>query len=505
LRTGSFNSSVLNRVRAAWPVETAARAAVLINSAAYFAHLETALRQARRSIFIIGWDFDGGIALRPGLSSLPLGLFLRSLADDRPELEIRILVWSLAVIHAAGAPLPLLTGLGWPDHPRIRLKLDREHPIYASHHQKIVSIDDSLAFVGGIDLTVSCWDTAEHLAHHPLRRNPDGSQYGPVHDSQLLVDGAAARSVGAIVRERWRAATGEIVPPAPCAHDPWPADVAPDMEQVPVALLRTRPRWRGAKGEQEGAFFAFAALRAAKRYIFIEQQYLTVEAIGKLLAQSLRRPTGPEIVLLVNARLVGSAERIFLGGNRDRLLGRLQRADRFGRLRAVYPVVPGPDGDCPIKLHAKLMIVDDDFVRIGSSNLNNRSMGLDTELDLVLHAGDAAQRRTIASIRDRLLAEHLGVEASAIAGAIDAGGSVVAALDTFNGGPRGLRAFDCAGASGSPRPLWGTGLIDPKRPLRLWQPLTVRLVGLANWYAGRLARGKSARPRRGAIGQVPAE
>jgi phosphatidylserine/phosphatidylglycerophosphate/cardiolipin synthase-like enzyme len=502
---GSFVTSALYRARKTWPVETADRAAVLIDSATYFAHLETALRQARRSIFIIGWDFDGGISLRPGTSQLPLGPLLRSLADDRPELEIRILVWSLAVIHAAGAPLPLLTGLGWPDHPRIQLKLDTEHPIYASHHEKIVCLDDSLAFVGGIDLTVGRWDTSEHLAHHPLRRNPDGSGYGPVHDSQLVIDGAAARGVAALVRNRWHSATGEPVPSVSTSDDLWPAEVTPDMEQVSVALLRTRPRWRGAKGAREGARFVFTALAAAERYIFVEQQYLTVEAIGRLLGRSLRRPKGPDIILLVNARLDGSAERIFLGGNRDRLLSRLQSADRFGRLRAVHPVVPGPEGDCQVKVHAKLIIVDDDFVRIGSSNLNNRSIGLDTELDLALHAQGADQRRAIASIRDRLLAEHLGVEPSLFAGAVAETKSVVAAVDRFNGGPRGLRAFDYANAAGLQRPLWGTALIDPKRPLRLWQPLIVRLVGLANRYAERLARGRSARPRRRATDQVPAE
>jgi phosphatidylserine/phosphatidylglycerophosphate/cardiolipin synthase-like enzyme len=73
--------------------------------------------------------------------------FLRSLVEARPDLEVRILVWSIAVLHAPGSPMELLVGAEWQQHPRIHVKLDTEHPVYAAHHQKIVVIDDRVAFV----------------------------------------------------------------------------------------------------------------------------------------------------------------------------------------------------------------------------------------------------------------------------------------------------------------------------------------------------------------------
>ncbi len=445
--------------------------AVLIDSESYFATLEETLSRARRSIVIVGWDFDGGIRLRPGLSPLALGPFLRRLVEDKPDLTIHILVWSMAVLHAAGAPIPLLTGLGWPDHPRIQLRLDTDHPIYAAHHQKIVCVDDCIAFVGGIDLTVGRWDTSEHRAHDPRRLNPDGIYYGPLHDSQMVVDGAAARAVSVIARQRWLDATKQPLAAVDDNGDLWPAALEPDFHKIGVALSRTSPRWRGAKGVREGQACTKALLRAAERTIFIEQQYLTVRSFARIFRRALKRTRGPEIVLIVNDKLEGTVERIYMGGNRDRLLLWLKRADRHGRLRAVYPVVPDSGGDCLVKVHAKLMIVDDEYLRIGSSNLNYRSTGVDTECDLTIQAKETADRQKIAEIRNRLLSEHLGVAIEMVEETIRETGSLVQTIDTLSGNPRSLRPYRIARHAFPTHRVWGTFLIDPSRPLRLLTPL----------------------------------
>ena len=170
--------SILRAGQNCWRVAQADRAAVLIDGAPYFAHLETALRNAQRSILIVGWDFDGSIRLCPDRcaeDSPPLGPLLRSLVEERPELEVRILVWSVAVVHAPGAPGPLIFGADWQNHPRLHIKLDTHHPLYAAHHQKIVCIDDALAFVGGMDLTVERWDTERHACDDPIRMRDDGT------------------------------------------------------------------------------------------------------------------------------------------------------------------------------------------------------------------------------------------------------------------------------------------------------------------------------------------
>jgi phosphatidylserine/phosphatidylglycerophosphate/cardiolipin synthase-like enzyme len=469
---GAAGWRIIRPERNCWRVAEAGRAAVLVDGGPYFAHLEDALRQAQRSILIIGWDFDGRIRLRPDVddqTSPPLGPLLRSLVEARPDLEIRILVWSVAVIHAPGAPLPLLFGAEWQDHPRIRLKLDTRHPKYAAHHQKIICIDESLAFVGGIDLTVRRWDRKQHLAHDPVRLSPEGEPYSPVHDIQMVVDGDAARALCALGRSRWQNATGEAMGDCPPYDGLWPSALEPHFTETPVAVARTAPSWDNEPCIMEAAVLTTDALRAAQRTIYIEAQYMTAPYVGDVLAESLARKAGPEVIVLMTHLSRGLLERLVMGRNRDRLIRRLKRADRYNRFRVYYPVVPRDDGEQQVMVHSKLIIVDDLFIRVGSSNLNNRSIGLDTECDLGIEATTDAARAAIASIQRQLVAEHLDAEPATVAKAIAATGSVIAAIERLNTRPRGLRPFEAMSGSGPDQPVFGTGLLDPKRP---FEPLS---------------------------------
>jgi phosphatidylserine/phosphatidylglycerophosphate/cardiolipin synthase-like enzyme len=461
-----------------WRVAPAHRAAVLVDGAAYFSALEAALRRARRSILIVGWDFDGSIRLRPDADpadSPPLGPLLRSLVEREPDLEIRILVWSIAVVHAPGDPVPLVFGADWQDHARLQVKLDTHHPLYAAHHQKIVCIDGEVAFVGGMDLTVRRWDTPSHASDDPHRVQSDGTPYDPVHDLQMIVDGEAARSVCEVARDRWHVATGEELPPCRAdGHDPWPVGLRPDFGDIPVAIARTMPEWNGQPEVAEVAALSLDALEAARHTIYIEAQYLTAPLVGDVLERRLKELDGPEIVVILTHESHGLAERLVMGHNRDRLIRRLKKADRFGRLGIFYPCIQAPDGSHrQILVHAKLIIVDDRFLRVGSSNLNNRSIGLDTECDLAIETDDPQSRRKIMQLRNRLLGEHLGASVEEVAAVIDAeDGSLVRTIGRLNGGTRALAPFEAAEQDGPTRPVLGTPLLDPKRPfgsLRRWR------------------------------------
>ncbi|EIM28137.1 phospholipase D-like domain-containing protein [Microvirga lotononidis] len=452
-----------------WRVAEADRASVLIDGAAYFANLEAALRKARRSILIIGWDFDGSIRLRPdvGIEESPqLGPLLRSLVNEWPDLEVRILVWSVAVVHAPGAPGPLIFGADWQDHPRLQLRLDTHHPLYAAHHQKIVCIDDSLAFIGGMDLTVERWDTSRHACDDPTRLKDDGTIYEPVHDLQMAVDGDAARAIAEVGYGRWKFATGEELAPAPSATPPWPDGLVPDFRHAPVAIARTYPAWGEQPAANEAAALTLDALSAAKKTIYIEAQYMTAPYVGDVLERRLADPDGPEVVVVQTHESHGWAEELVMGTNRDRLIRRLRRCDHHGRLRVYYPVIPnGNGGECQVLIHSKLIIVDDVFVRIGSSNLNNRSIGLDSECDAAIEATTDEMRRTIVALRNRLLAEHLDVAPKTFDRALYAhGGSVIAAVEELNTNIRGLRAFQAMTDDGPAVPAAGTGLLDPLEP-----------------------------------------
>ncbi|GJD50331.1 Cardiolipin synthase B [Methylobacterium crusticola] len=461
--------------RTCWRVARADRVAVLIDAAAYFARLEEALSRAQRAVLIVGWDFDGRIRLRhdagPDVSP-PLGPFLRDLAARRPALEIRVLVWSVATVHGPGAALPLLFGTDWEAHPRIAVRLDSHHPIYAAHHQKLVCIDDRIAFVGGMDLTVARWDTPAHAADDPLRVDPDGTPYPPVHDLQMAVDGEAARSLGELARARWQAATGEVLAPVTGAPPVWPEGLAPLMTDAAVAIARTMPALPGEPSVEEAAALTGRALAGAREAIYLEAQYLTATFVAEVLARHLAAPEGPEIVVVLTRRSHNLTERVAMGTPRDRILRRLRAADRFGRLFVAYPVVPGAgpaaeagaEADCEVLVHAKLVIVDDRFLRIGSSNLNNRSVALDTECDLAVEGHDAAARRAIRGLRDQLLAEHLGATPAAVEEAIRREGSLIRAIARLKGGPRSLRVCEVPEEEGLLDPLLSTDLLDPERP-----------------------------------------
>jgi len=465
-----LHSTILQPGRNCWQLARAQRVAALVDAGPYFRRLEQAFYVAKRSIMIIGWDFDASIPLSPDRDDCAsLGDYLRNLVEQESELEVKVLVWSLSVVHAPSAPLPALLGAAWQEHPRIRVELDTHHPLYAAHHQKIVVVDDTLAFVGGIDLTVERWDSTRHAANDPVRRCADGSIYPGVHDIQMAVDGDAAKAIADLARERWHDATGEVLPPIDNTESRWPEDLAAEFKDIYVGISRTRPAWDGHPGVHEVAALTVDALKAARQSIYIEAQYLAAAFVGDLLEESLSRPQGPEIVIVVTRASRSPIEQWVMGNNRDRLLRRLKRADRFDRLRVFYPVVPDGEKDCDVLIHSKLIIVDDSFLRVGSANLNNRSMGLDTECDLAIEAASVDHRRAIANLRERLLAEHLGVPEEVAAPVFAATPSFIAAIERLNHHERGLRPFDKLDKRGPIRPVIGTWLLDPSRPFGpLW-------------------------------------
>ena len=287
----------------------------------------------------------------------------------------------------------------------------------------------------------------------------------------MIVDGPAARAVAQIARARWTRATGESLAPAPERAQPdlGPEDLEPECADVDVGVARTAPAGPGEAEIREAEALTRACLRAARRSVYIEAQYMTCAFVGALLAQALRRPDGPDVMVLMTHESRGFAERLVMGRNRDRLMRRLKRADLHDRLRICYRVVAGE----PLMVHSKLIIVDDRFLRIGSSNLNNRSMGLDTECDLAIEAREGRTRAAIADLRRRLIGEHLAVSPLDVAAQEAATGSMTRGIDALNGAAyaqgAGLRCFEALASPGPVRPVFGTGLLDPARPFEpLW-------------------------------------
>jgi phosphatidylserine/phosphatidylglycerophosphate/cardiolipin synthase-like enzyme len=419
-----------------WRIERATRASVIV----------AAMLKARKRIMLIGWDFDARIDLDRRADShdgpTTIGDFVYWLVEQNPELEVYLLRWDLGAVNTLFRGTTIFTVFKWMRHPRIQVKLDGAHPPTASHHQKIVVLDDSLAFCGGIDMTEERWDTRAHTDEDPLRRQMNGKPAGPWHDATTALEGPVAAALGELSRERWERAGGDRLQPVSVDNCCWPDELPAQFCNVDIAIARTAPQHdeRPAILEIEQLYLDLIA--RAERFIYIENQYFASHLVARALAARLAEQHGPEVVVVNPREAKGWLEPLFMDTTRARLHEALRRHDRHDRFRIYYPVT---EGGAPIYVHAKIMIVDDLALRVGSSNLNSRSMRLDTECDVVIAATlapNASCSEQIRAFRDGLLAEHLGVGAEAVGKKLAERGSLIAAIEELSGRPRTLRRYE---------------------------------------------------------------
>jgi phospholipase D1/2 len=434
MRYTEVEKPVLQEGHTCWRKARADRVAVIVDAAEYFAAVKAAVLNARHTVIFIGWDFDTRIRLDPmdETSDVPdeLGSFLSHMVETRPYLQIYVLRWDLAVLLMPFRGTTPLVVLDWMTSDRIRFRLDHQHPTGSSHHQKIVVVDDSLAFCGGIDMTTDRWDTPQHADDDPRRVRPGGKPYEPWHDLTTMVDGDAARALSQIARERWRRATGEAIPECPDCPPCWPDALNPDFTDVDIAIARTIPAYAGEPAVREIEALYLAAIAAARQVIYIETQYLACGIICEALSRRLAEVEGPEIVIVMPESSKGWLEPIAMDGLRTKRLKALRLADGYARLRVFATVT---DRRLPIYVHAKVLVVDDTLLRVGSSNINNRGMRLDTECDIAIEAASGAEetRLTIARLRNGLIAEHLGVRREAVEAGLEREGSLISVIDAL--------------------------------------------------------------------------
>lgn len=465
---GGNEPSILEEGRNCWRCAPADRVAFLVDAKAYFSAFKSAVLSARRSVMIVGWDVHSRTLLefpedaRPGVPN-ELGPFLDYVASQRHGPEIRVLDWDSPRLYALDREWLPQVSFDWFTHPRMCFALDAEHPFGASQHQKIVVVDDRLAFLGGLDLTLERLDDRDHAPSAARRRRPDGKPYAPYHDLQVMLDGEAARALGEVARRRWYLATGERMAAMDVDRDPWPEEIAPDLTDVRVGIARTLPLWKGRPEIREVEALYLAAIAAARDWIYIENQYFSCNKIGRALAERLREPNGPEVVIVLPRDSMGWLEQTSMGLRRRRLVEQLRRADRHGRFRVYAPVV-GTAGETAVKVHSKVMIVDGRHLHVGSANLNNRSMGLDSECDLAVDVADRQRRDAIVALRDGLLAEHLGTDPETVRRAVRKQTSLSAAIETLRGGGRSLVELKDAPLGPADTLLADVDLLDPDEP-----------------------------------------
>jgi phosphatidylserine/phosphatidylglycerophosphate/cardiolipin synthase-like enzyme len=367
---------------------------VLIDGEEVLPAIEQAIRSARSHVHISGWSVTPDFALTRGEKPV---IVRELLADVSQGVDVRVILW-------AGAPVPVMR----PDRrdvrrdraeltagSRVKVALDaREHLVHC-HHEKLVVVDDELAFVGGLDLTDRDGD------RYDLRSHPDRWRLG-WHDLAFRIRGPLVADVAQHLAARWTAVTGERVPRAQTPNQAGEVE-AQFVRTVPEGVYPFAPR-----GDFRILESYLRAFRSAQRLVYIENQFLWAPEVVTVLAAKLRRPPTDDfrVAIVLPSRA---------NQGRDDTYGQLQvladadgGAGRFtaGTISAVS------DGQTArVFVHAKTAIVDDRWLTIGSANLNARGLYNDTEANVVTHDRDLARQTRL-----RLWAEHLERPVSEIDG-----------------------------------------------------------------------------------------
>lgn len=465
-----------------WRYAQASRAHVVVDAAAYFELIHEAMLRARQRIFLLGWDFDSRIRLAGGRRwwNLPrkewfparLGAFFIWLTNRTPGLRIHLLKWTFGALRMLFRGSMILDLIRWSWNSAIFFKFDAAHPLGCSHHQKLVVIDDRFAVCGGIDMTSDRWDTSDHLHEDLRRRRTNGSSYGPWHDITMMLEGEAARALGELGRRRWHQAGGKPMKPCEAQEEsPWPARLVAEFRNVEVGIARTRAAYRDITELREVEALFLAQIARAKRFVYAENQYFASRSIAEAIAQRLSEPEPPEFVLIMPETSEGWLEQTAMDGARVRLVHALAERDHARRFRVFVPKTSGGKG---IYVHAKLMIVDDEIVRVGSSNMNNRSMGLDTEADVFIDAarpGNSHVPPIIGRLRRRLLAEHCGLSQEAMDALLAEHDTMADAIAAAQSPGKHLEPFSLRPLTDTEKALVDSALLDPESPGELFEPI----------------------------------
>jgi len=465
-------------------IETARHACVLIDYATYYDALYSSLLKAKKSIFVLGWDIDSRIELRRGedvdYSGAPVTFsdVVCKVAKERPDVQVYLNKWDYSYFFMKQRE-PL-----W-QHKWEKCGLENIHPcldgvvpLGACHHQKIVVIDDELAFWGGMDVAQGRWDKREHHPRNHHRADPGGlpspdtlHKFGPYHDIQAVLCGPAVRAFAQQVRERWKLASDiEPVPYQPPADmdalpASWPDDHKPGFDNAAIAVARTVPPMKGEKLVDEVRHLLLDEIAQAKNFIYMENQYVANLEIARALNKALRANPDLRVLIVSCDHPQGIMEAKVMWANRVRFRDVIEEGGAADRVAMVNPISSENGLTKPVHIHSKLTIIDDRYLHIGSANICNRSMGLDTEWDVSIAGDEDAIRKQITATRNDLIREHCGREIADIQNIITSQKSVQTFLEDVPTSRQHFRRLEDEEYRDQRFIKLATFFGDPKKPL----------------------------------------
>lgn len=425
---------ILELGRNAFARADAEHSSLLVDGRNYYRTLYRSLEQAEQCVVFSGWQFDTAVSLLRGSDAeqarFPVKFLelLRALCEARPELHIYLLAWDFSLVYASERELHQSELFG-KAHPRIHFQWDAHPEIAGSHHQKFVVVDGAIAFIGGIDVCDARWDDCDHLVDNQQRVNVAGAPCKPYHDLQACFMGPVLGPLLELFSDRWVRAGGQplqlaLADAATSARfdvDQMSEGAALPIHAEHAALSRTQVDSRAESGPVGEILELYcSAITAAERLIYIETQYFTSRSVCQALLARMRDGSRPnlEIVIFMPYGADSKMEKLALEDTQEGVLGSLFQAENETghSLCVMYPAASKPGGgEEPVFIHSKLLIVDDQLLIVGSANLTERSVALDSELAISWECptDEACQlSNCIRNVRTRLLAEHSGVPES---------------------------------------------------------------------------------------------
>lgn len=436
-----MNHAVLEQEVSCWTLSSVEQASVLVDAEAYYKAFCNAALAARQYIYISGWQFDTQARLlrpAPEEPAHPVELvpFLNYLCERTPELSVYITAWDYSLVYALEREWLQKLKFDFQSHARVFFEFLSHPEAGGCHHQKLAIIDGAVAFLGGLDLCDARWDTRGHDKGDARRIDVKGKPYKPFHDIQVALRGPVVAPLERLFVEGWRRVRGEdpkTAPPGPSG----PSSAAGGLHEVDlsrlsegmglplgsrrIAVCRTEWSDAGHPAATEIQAMLERAIGAAERLIYIETQYFTSRALAQALYRRLADPERSKLELvLVMPAGADSPKEDFVLGDRQRAIRRFvadvarYHGHQFRLLMSSESTDAAPSPATFI--HSKVLIVDDEFVTIGSANFTNRSMRVDREVNVAWETrleapADAARlEEDIRRLRASLLAEHSGVE-----------------------------------------------------------------------------------------------
>jgi phosphatidylserine/phosphatidylglycerophosphate/cardiolipin synthase-like enzyme len=289
----------------------------------------------------------------------------------------------------------------------------------------------------------------------------------------MLVEGDAAAALAVLSRARWELAGGDPLDPCPAdAASPWPEFLKAEYQYVEMGIARTRAEYEGVWEIREIQHLFLEQIAKAKKFIYAENQYFASPKIADAIAKRMSEADPPEIIIVGPEKADGWLEQKAMDSARAQLVRSIGEHDKQGRFSLYFPKTKGGDA---IYVHAKLMIVDDRILRIGSANMNNRSLGLDSECDIFIDCdrpGNESACANIKALRATLIAEHSGLPAERVTQMLDSGRSMREIIEGAGSDGRRLERLDIPELDDAEKAIADNAVLDPENPDEMFEPFS---------------------------------